>query len=141
MNAQSSRQAAQLGIELMTNILLVGLGGFIGSVARYKMGGWVLHLTVQQKFLFGTFAVNVAGCLIAGVLAGLIEKHGLFSAEADFLVYRLAGRVHHLSAFGLETISLLRRGEPWIAAAYIGASVLLGVVAVWLGIKIVYVLR
>ena len=66
----------------MTNILLVGLGGFIGSVARYKMGGWVLHLTVQQKFPFGTFAVNVAGCLIAGVLAGLIEKHGLFSAEA-----------------------------------------------------------
>ena len=126
----------------MTNILLVGLGGFIGSVARYKMGGWVLHLTVQQKFPFGTFAVNVAGCLIAGVLAGLIEKHGLFSAEARlFLFTGLLGGFTTFSAFGLETISLLRRGEPWIAAAYIGASVLLGVVAVWLGIKIVYVLR
>ena len=126
----------------MTNILLVGLGGFIGSVARYKLGGWVLHLTVQQKFPFSTFAVNVAGCLIAGVLAGLIEKHELFSAEARlFLFTGLLGGFTTFSAFGLETMALLRRGEPWVAAAYIGASVLLGVVAVWLGIKSVYVLR
>ena len=126
----------------MTNILLVGLGGFIGSVARYKLGGWVLHLTVQEKFPFGTFAVNVAGCLIAGVLAGLVEKHELFSAETRlFLFTGLLGGFTTFSAFGLETMFLLRRGEPWVAAIYAGASVLLGVVAVWLGFKIVYVLR
>ena len=126
----------------MTNILLVGLGGFIGSVARYKLGGWILHLTVQEKFPFGTFAVNIAGCLVAGVLAGLVEKHELFSAETRlFLFTGLLGGFTTFSAFGLETMFLLRRGEPWVAAIYAGASVLLGVVAVWLGIKIVYVLR
>ena len=126
----------------MTNILLVGLGGFIGSVARYKLGGWVLHLTVQEKFPVGTFAVNVAGCLVAGVLAGLVEKHELFSAETRlFLFTGLLGGFTTFSAFGLETMFLLRRGEPWVAAIYVGASVLLGVVAVWLGLKTVYVLR
>ena len=126
----------------MTNILLVGLGGFIGSVARYKLGGWILHLTVQEKLPFGTFAVNVAGCLVAGVLAGLVEKHELFSAETRlFLFTGLLGGFTTFSAFGLETMFLLRRGEPWVAAIYAGASVLLGVIAVWLGIKIVYVLR
>jgi CrcB protein len=126
----------------MTNILLVGLGGFIGSVARYKLGGWVLHLTVHEKFPFGTFAVNVAGCLVAGVLAGLVEKHELFSAETRlFLFTGLLGGFTTFSAFGLETMFLLRRGEPWVAATYVGASVLLGVIAVWLGIRIVYVLR
>jgi fluoride exporter len=126
----------------MTNILLVGLGGFIGSVARYKLGGWVLHLTVQEKFPFGTFAVNVAGCLVAGVLAGLVAKHELFSAETRlFLFTGLLGGFTTFSAFGLETMFLLRRGELWVAAIYVGASVLLGVIAVWLGIKTVYVLR
>jgi fluoride exporter len=110
----------------MTNILLVGLGGFIGSVARYKLGGWVLHLTVQEKFPFSTFAVNVAGCLVAGVLAGLVEKYELFSPEARLLLFTgLLGGFTTFSAFGLETLSLLRRGEPWVAATYVGASVLL----------------
>ena len=58
----------------MRALLLVGIGGMIGSVARYKAGGWVLHLTVLEKFPYSTFAVNVAGCLAAGVLAGLVEK-------------------------------------------------------------------
>lgn len=126
----------------MTNILLVGLGGFIGSVARYGLGGWVLHLTVQQKFPFSTFAVNVLGCLVAGVLAGLVEKYELLSPEARlFLFTGLLGGFTTFSAFGLETMYLLRRGEPWVAATYVGASVLLGIGAVWLGIKIVHVLQ
>ena len=107
----------------MTNILLVGLGGFIGAVARYKLGGWVLHLTAQEKFPFGTFAVNVVGCLIAGVLAGLVEKHELFSAETRiFLFTGLLGGFTTFSAFGLETMFLLRRGEPWVAATYCGCE-------------------
>ncbi|HKO67513.1 MAG TPA: fluoride efflux transporter CrcB [Burkholderiaceae bacterium] len=126
----------------MTNILWVGLGGFIGSVTRYKLGGWVLHLTVQQKFPFSTFVVNIVGCLVAGVLAGLVEKHELFSADARlFLFTGLLGGFTTFSAFGLETLTLLRRGEPWVAATYAAASVLLGVAAVWLGFRIMYVSR
>ncbi len=125
----------------MTNILLVGLGGFIGSVARYKLGGWLLHLTAQEKFPYSTFAVNIVGCLVVGLLAGLAEKHELFGQGARlFLFTGLLGGFTTFSAFGLETMFLLRRGEPWIAALYVVASVLLGLVAVWIGIKGVYLL-
>ena len=125
----------------MTNILLVGIGGFIGSVARYKLGGWLLHLTAQEKFPYSTFAVNIIGCLIVGVLAGLAEKYELFGPGARlFLFTGLLGGFTTFSAFGLETMFLLRRGEPWVAALYVVASVLLGLVAVWIGIKGVYLL-
>jgi CrcB protein len=125
----------------MKNILLVGFGGFIGSIARYKLGGLVLHLTMQEKFPFGTFAVNIAGCLVVGLLAGLTEKYELFGPEARlFLFTGLIGGFTTFSAFGLETVFLLRRGEPLIAATYIGASVLLGVAAIWLGIRVISLL-
>ena len=125
----------------MTNILLVGIGGFIGSVARYKLGGWLLHLTAQEKFPYSTFAINIIGCLIVGVLAALAEKHELFGPGARlFLFTGLLGGFTTFSAFGLETMFLLRRGEPWIAALYVVASVVLGLVAVLIGIKGVYLL-
>lgn len=120
----------------MKGILLVGIGGFVGSVARYKLGGWLLHHTAQQKFPFSTFAVNVAGCLAIGILAGLAEKHDLVSPSLRLLLFTgLLGGFTTFSAFGLETVFLLRRGEPWVALAYALGSVVLGVLAVWLGIK------
>jgi CrcB protein len=125
----------------MKNILLVGLGGFVGSVARYKLGGWLLHMTAQERFPFSTFAVNVAGCLVVGVLAGLAERYELFGPGTRlFLFTGLLGGFTTFSAFGLETMYLLRRGEPWVAATYVGASVVLGIGAVWLGIKVISLL-
>ena len=120
----------------MVKVLLVGIGGFIGSIARYKLGGWLLHLTAQEKFPYSTFAVNLMGCLVVGILAGLAEKHEMFAPDARlFLFTGLLGGFTTFSAFGLETVFLLRRGEPWVAALYVVASVLLGLVAVWVGIK------
>ena len=110
----------------MNNVLLVGLGGFIGSVARYKLGGWLLHLTMQQKFPFSTFAVNVAGCLVVGILAGLTERYEWLGPQTRlFLFTGLLGGFTTFSAFGLEATFLMRRGEPLVAALYVGASVLL----------------
>lgn len=118
----------------MNQFLLVGLGGAFGAIARWKLGGWVLHLTVQQKFPYATFAVNVAGCLAIGILAGLAERHDMFGqATRLFLFTGLLGGFTTFSAFGLETLFLLRRGEPWIAALYVCASVLVGLAAVWAG--------
>lgn len=120
----------------MNHLLLVGLGGFIGSVARWKLGGWLLHLTVQEKFPYPTFAVNVIGCLVIGLLAGLAERHDMFGQGTRlFLFTGLLGGFTTFSAFGLETLFLLRRGDPWIAALYVVASVLAGLAAVWLGMR------
>lgn len=125
----------------MTNLLLAGLGGFLGSISRYLLGGWVLHHTVAAKFPWSTFAVNIAGCLAIGVLSGLAEKFEMIGPAARiFLFTGVLGGFTTFSAFGLETVYLLRRGEMLVAAAYAGGSVLAGVAALWIGLKAVYLL-
>ena len=121
----------------MKGILLVALGGAIGSVARYKLSGLVLHHTTDWRFPAGTFAVNVLGCLVAGVLAGLAEKHDLLSADARLLLFTgVLGGFTTFSAFGLETMFLLRRGDLWIAGANVLGSVVAGLLALWVGLAI-----
>ena len=123
------------------NILLVGLGGFTGAVARYLLGGWVLHHTVAEKFPWSTFSVNVLGCLVMGVLSGFIERLDWFTPQMRLLLLTgLLGGFTTFSAFGLETVYLLRRGELWIAAAYALASVIMCVMALWFGLKAVEIL-
>lgn len=120
----------------MNHLLLVGLGGFIGSVARWKLGGWLLHLTAQQKFPFSTFAVNVLGCLVIGVLSGMVVRQDMFGPGARlFLFTGLLGGFTTFSAFGLETLYLLRRGDPAMAALYVVASLVGGLLAVWVGMR------
>ena len=116
-------------------MLLVALGGAIGSVARFRMSGYILQHTIDWKFPAGTFAVNVLGCLIAGVLAGLAEKHDFFTADVRLLLFTgVLGGFTTFSAFGLETMYLLRRGDIAIAGANIALSVAAGLIALWLGL-------
>jgi CrcB protein len=116
-------------------LLLVALGGAIGSVARFKLSGYVLHHTIDWRFPAGTFAVNVIGCLVAGTLAGLAEKHDLMSPQTRLQVFTgILGGFTTFSAFGLETLFLLRRGELLVASANVFLSVALGLTALWLGL-------
>jgi CrcB protein len=119
----------------MNAVILVALGGAIGSVARFKLSGYVLHHTIDWRFPAGTFAVNVIGCLVAGLLAGLAEKYDFMSAETRLLVFTgILGGFTTFSAFGLETMFLLRRGDALIAGANIFLSVAMGLAALWLGL-------
>lgn len=125
----------------MKAILLVGIGGFAGAVARYLLGGAVLHISVQERFPYSTFVVNVLGCLAIGALASLAEKQHLLSPEARLLLMTgLLGGFTTFSAFGLEAVYLIRRGELWVATLYAGGSVVMGIAAVWLGMKLVTLL-
>ncbi len=122
----------------MKDLLLVGFGGFLGSIARYAIGGWVLHHTVSWRFPLGTFLVNVAGCAVAGVLGGCVVRYEWFDPEIRlFLFTGLLGGFTTFSAFGLETTYLLRRGEFAVAGAYVVASVIVGLAAAWLGMRLV----
>ena len=124
----------------LQNLMLVGAGGFLGAVARYKLGGWILHMSAQQRFPLSTFMVNVLGCLVVGLLAGMAERHDLFGPEARlFLFTGLLGGFTTFSAFGLEAAYLVRRGELLVAALYAGGSLVLGIAAVFLGLKLVEV--
>ena len=125
----------------MKSLLLVALGGGLGSMARYSLSAWVLQHTIDWKFPLGTFIVNVLGCLVAGVLAGLAERYEFFPPEARLLIFTgLLGGFTTFSAFGLETIFLFRRGEVLVAGAYIAASVVIGLFAFWLALKAVTLL-
>jgi len=123
------------------NILFVGVGGFAGAVAPYLLGGRILHHTAAQKFPWSTFGINVLGCLVIGLLSGLIERLDWFVPQMRLLLLTgLLGGFTTFSAFGLETVHLLRRGEPWIAASYAAASVVACVAAVWIGLRLVELL-
>jgi fluoride exporter len=122
----------------MQGVLVVGLGGFLGSIARYKLGGLVLHMTAEGRFPHGTLTVNVLGCLIVGILAGVAEQYDVLGPDTRlFLFAGLLGGFTTFSAFGLEAIYLIRRGDLGIAALYAGSSVVLGITAVWLGLKLI----
>jgi len=119
------------------HMLLVALGGAVGSVARYRMGAWVLQYTLDWKFPAGTFAVNVLGCLVAGILAGLAERYGLFTLDTRLLLFTgFLGGFTTFSAFGLETTFLLQRGEIAAAAWNVALSVVVGILALWVALKL-----
>lgn len=121
----------------MKAIFLVAIGGALGAVSRFKLGSWVLSFYPDWKFPVGTFVVNVLGCLIAGFLSGLAEKNNLLSADASlFLFVGLLGGFTTFSAFGLETVVILRRGDIDVAAWYVGLSILCGVAMAWCGLRL-----
>jgi CrcB protein len=116
--------------------VMVALGGGVGACARFALSGWLLPYTLQQKFPWPTFAVNVLGCLIAGALFAYGEKHHALSPNLRLLLFTgLLGGFTTFSAFGLETFHLLRRGDYWIACAYAVFSVLCGLSALALAYK------
>jgi CrcB protein len=116
----------------------VGLGGAAGAIARYKLGGLILHHSEGWRFPLSTFVVNVLGCLIAGLMAGLVEKHDALSADARLLIFTgILGGFTTFSAFGLETVTLFQKNMPGIAFLNVMSSVVCGLTALWLGIKFI----
>lgn len=116
----------------MTNILLVGVGGFIGSILRYLVGGYFQGFA--KSFPLGTLVVNVLGCFVIGLLAQLAESRGAFSNETRaFIFIGILGGFTTFSSFGNETINLARDSQMMKAFANIAANVIIGMLAVLFG--------
>ena len=119
---------------MVTAILLVGVGGFAGSVLRYLLSRWVHEITKSPFFPYGTLTVNVAGCLCIGFLDGLVETRQLLSPQVRMLLLvGFMGGFTTFSSFGYETIALARDGELLAALANIALQLVLGLGAVWVG--------
>ena len=122
----------------MKELFLVALGGALGAVARGQLGGFILHHTANWKFPLGTFIVNAAGCVIAGIVAGLIIKQDMFSPGARlFLLTGVLGGFTTFSAFGVECMYLIRRGEFTVMALYVLLSVLAGIGGLVLAVRLI----
>lgn len=118
----------------MERIVLVGLGGLLGSLGRYGLGGALNRIRVGAPLPYETLVINVLGCLLIGALAGIGEARGVFGGSARaFLFIGLLGGFTTFSTFGYETFQLLRDGQAWIAAMSASLQVVLGVGAVWVG--------
>ena len=118
----------------MGRLLLVGAGGFLGSILRYLTSGWVQQWLQTASFPFGTLAVNVLGCLVIGFLSQLAETRGVFTPETRALVFvGVLGGFTTFSTFSNETFNLLRDNEVIPALANLSAHIVLGLGAVWLG--------
>jgi CrcB protein len=118
----------------VTNILLVGMGGFIGSVARYLLSGYVQQSMKRTDFPYGILAVNLIGCFAIGLLAQYGESRGFFSEETRaFIFIGILGGFTTFSSFGNDTINLVRESLVMNALANVGANVILGLLAVLLG--------
>jgi len=116
------------------NVLLVGIGGFIGSIARYLASGYVQQLTQSADFPYGTLAVNLIGCFVIGVLAELADARGVFTTESRAFVFvGVLGGFTTFSSFSNETMNLMRDGETLPALANVTVHIVVGLGAVWLG--------
>jgi CrcB protein len=115
----------------------VALGGGIGSVLRYQAGRALTQLLGPQAdaFPWPTLTVNVAGSLAMGILAGWLARHGTGGEAWRLLLgVGLLGGFTTFSAFSLELMTLVQRGQPGLATAYAGVSVLAGLGALYLGL-------
>lgn len=118
----------------MTHVLLAGVGGFFGAAARHALGGLVQRVCGAPAFPWGTLAVNLVGCLLIGLLAGVAEVRGPLSSEQRVLLFAgLLGGFTTFSAFGHETFELWRAGRPGLAGVNALAHLALGLLAVWGG--------
>ncbi len=118
----------------MLVILFVGVGGFIGAILRYLVTNWVQDTLHTLSLPYGTLTVNMVGCLLIGLLAGLTESRNLLGPETRALILvGVLGGFTTFSTFGYETIQLLRDGESLAAFSNVGLQICLGLVAVWIG--------
>ena len=121
----------------MRDLLLVGAGGFAGSVARYLVGGWVTQLAAGARMPFGTLAVNALGCLVIGVVGALAEQRDLFGAPLRLLLFTgVLGGFTTFSAFGYETFFLVREQRWGLAALSIALHLVIALPCVWLGFRL-----
>jgi fluoride exporter len=121
---------------MIKNLLLVGLGGGIGSIVRYLCQRW-LSENYPHPFPWGTFLVNLFGCLLIGIIYAASEKSAALSPQTRLLLITgFCGGFTTFSTFAFENMGLLRSGDFLYFSIYIVASVALGIAGVFAGIAI-----
>jgi CrcB protein len=117
----------------MTPLLLVMLGGALGSGGRY-LTGRVLTEALGPGFPYGTLAVNWVGGLAMGILAGVLARTGGAEGWRMFIGVGILGGYTTFSSFSLDTITLIERGQVTLALSYVALSLFGSLAALWAGL-------
>ena len=118
----------------LTDVLLVGAGGFFGASLRFIISGLVQRLDPMGTFPYGTMSVNVLGCFLIGILVGLADSRNVLGPSARlFVILGVLGGFTTFSSFAFETLALARDGETVRAGANVVGSVVACLVSVWIG--------
>jgi len=125
-------------MQLLTQYMIIGLGGALGSMLRFGLGS-LIDTAVQktgQIFPWGTIVVNITGCFVIGFIFTISAGEGrlmLSTLTRQFIMIGILGGYTTFSSFSLQTLTLAQDGQWWGAAANVLLSVVLCLVGVWLG--------
>lgn len=121
-------------VAMITNILLVGAGGALGSMARF-LSVYGVARVVGDRIPLGTLAVNIGGCFVMGIVFGISHRFDWLTPEwRFFLATGFCGGFTTFSAFAYENLLLLQQRDYWTFAANVVLSVVLCLIAVFLGV-------
>lgn len=120
----------------MKTFFLVGLGGFAGSYLRYFFAS-LIEQNVLSSFPYGTFAVNIVGCFIIGILYAMSTRFNLAPDYRLLLATGFCGGFTTFSSFSYESVTLLQDAQFLYGFLYAGLSLLIGFFAAWLGIILI----
>ena len=111
--------------------------GAVGAPSRYLLDSYI-QTNIEGEFPWGTIAINAIGCLVIGLIAGLLASGQVRMAESGrlFLLVGVLGGFTTFSAYGLDTLTLLRGGHAGLAAANAVGQPIVGIAAVWLGFSV-----
>jgi len=121
---------------MIKNLILVAIGGASGSVLRYLIH-WIVSKRSVSFFPYQTFIVNIVGCLLIGLLVGYLSRiQGENETLKLLLITGFCGGFTTFSAFGLENVNMIQNQNYQLAIIYTSLSLILGILAVSLGIFI-----
>jgi CrcB protein len=122
-----------VGVKLQ-KYLLIAIGGALGSLTRYLVGSTIVN-RMGTRFPYGTFVINITACLIVGFFLAAVGQRAEVNPAWRFLIpIGFVGAYSTFSTFEWETFVHLQTGDFLIAALYVSLSILVGLVAVWLGV-------
>jgi len=116
------------------NLVWVFVGGGLGSICRYAIARWMINYKLD--FPIGTFIANIISCIILGYFIGISLKDGFSDNQKLLLMTGFCGGFSTFSTFSAESFQLIQNGHLGTAFLYIGASILVCLICIWLGIKL-----
>ncbi|GIV55159.1 MAG: putative fluoride ion transporter CrcB [Candidatus Kapaibacterium sp.] len=121
---------------MMRNVVLVGVGGMLGSIARYGVAVF-FSTRMPLGFPYGTLTVNIVGCFLIGVVVGLAGRGNFVTPEVRlFLATGFCGGFTTFSSFAYEVVEMVKAHRYELAVAYVVGSVVVGIGATVVGLMV-----